>query len=1102
MNVVYDLLGFQSRDHGERGIARYVLHLALGLERSRPGLITEYLMHPDLPFPAGAEELLATGRVVRADRPSPVRDPSAGGVFIAGSPFESYHYRSEHVLPTFARSPYWRSAAVIHDLIPAIFPELYLSDPANVDFYDARFHALRGFDRFLTNSEATTADAIRMLDLDPAHLTIVGAGADERFARPPNGYEAAAETLIADGRLPGLRPGYILFPTGIDPRKNIERTIQAYGLVAPEFRRRHQLVLSCRLTDPDREHLERVATEAGVSIARTGDDSAGHELLVTGYVSDDTLCRLYQGAHLVVFPSYYEGFGLPALEAMRCGAPVICADATSLREVQPIAEARFDPLSAEAIAAAIERALADRDLRRRLRAQKPPPFTWELAAERTAGVVDELAGIVETRAAERSKRYAKPRLAIFSPLPPQPTGTADYTFQLLETLRHLYDVTVFVSKNPLHVWAPEGVAIERARNYRAVTTGGGAFDRELAILADDRYHRHCLHALERQSCAALFLSPRLTNVYNERQRAEPGSLRDGSVGSQLRSMYPGRYRAEVEAMSTITEATANRFGVLMAAGAAQQATDVFVHSEFAASMLQLDAGVEAKVISPFPCPPVINRIKLQADHPIVAVLGALDRDHQTEKLISAWARAARPPDAVLRLAGEIEPEFRSVLESLVADLGVHDSVELVGPLTNDDTALLVDRACFAVQLSSVTDGSNSAMIANLLTNGLPTVVSAIGPTAELPDSVVVKVDPSIGTAPLGAILTELLADENRRRELEQAAEEYAKRFSHAEAALHLTDLLFTSETSAEAPMYELLGPIRDTQQQTLIDLERLRNGQATYLGDNQVLTRLFTGQKIFVDSRDTSVAPALILDGRWEGETTDVFLSLLRPSDTVIDIGANLGYFGLIAGTIVDREQGGSIHLLEANPRLIPLLFKSLNVTGLVGMATLANVAVSDEAGVLQLHVPDHLWGSAFLGQADDAFRESIESTTSEPLAIHEVVDVPAVTLDEYTAEHGIDRVDVIKMDIEGHEERAYRGMSRILDENRNNLRLLLEFSGGQYDDPAGFVEQLRSDFKFVSAIQPATGQLIAIASYAEIAALSEPGFVMLVASNDEIDRH
>ena len=286
MNVVYDLLGFQSRDHGERGIARYVLHLALALERVRPGLITQYLAHPDLPFPAGAEPLIATGRVVRADRWTPQRTPTAGGVFIAGSPFETFNLPSEHILPAYARSPWWRSAVVVHDVIPALFPEHYLSDPDNASYYSARLHSLNLADRFLTNSEATSDDTIELLGLDRANVTMIGAGADARFRRPPAGHEMAAESLVGDGIIAGLEPDYILFPTGIDPRKNIERTIEAYGLLPAWIRRRHQLVLACRLSEADRAVVGELAADAGLSDT---------EFVVTGYVSDETLCRLYQG---------------------------------------------------------------------------------------------------------------------------------------------------------------------------------------------------------------------------------------------------------------------------------------------------------------------------------------------------------------------------------------------------------------------------------------------------------------------------------------------------------------------------------------------------------------------------------------------------------------------------------------------------------------------------------------------------------------------------------------------------------------------------------------------------------------------------------------
>ncbi|MDH4363348.1 MAG: glycosyltransferase family 4 protein, partial [Acidimicrobiia bacterium] len=380
MNVIYDLIGFQSRDHGERGIARYVLHLALALERTNPSLVTQYLVDPRLPLPTGAEPLIATGKLVRYEGDDPHRRPSAGGVFIAGSLFEMDE-TIDRVLPSWARTPRWATAAVLYDLIPAKFADWYLQRADVRHHYLSRAASLTSVDHLLAISQASADDAVSLLGVDAERITVIGAGADARFRRPGVPHTDVAARLAERNEVPGLRPGYILFPSGIERRKNIERTIAAYARLAPEVRARHQLVLVCRIDDYARQLLDRVQAEEGIP----------GEVLATGFVDDDTLCRLYQGAELVIFPSIYEGFGLPVLEAMQCGAPVICADSSSLKEVQTWPEARFDPHATEAVADALARTLGDADLLDRLRNQELPPFTWDLAAQRTAEAMATLA---------------------------------------------------------------------------------------------------------------------------------------------------------------------------------------------------------------------------------------------------------------------------------------------------------------------------------------------------------------------------------------------------------------------------------------------------------------------------------------------------------------------------------------------------------------------------------------------------------------------------------------------------------------------------------------------------------------------------------------
>ncbi len=1090
MTVVYDLLGVQSRDHGERGIARYVLQLGLAIERRRPGLIDQFLMHPGLPLPASAEALIATGRVIRTDERRHERTPMAGGVFIAGSPFEAFHFTSDHILPDYARGPAWRRLAVVHDVIPGLFPELYLQTIENKHYYQARLNALRSFDRFVTNSVATLDDTIEMLDLDRSELTVIGGGADARFRPPAAGHEATAAALITEGVIDGLAPEYVLFPTGMDPRKNIERMIHAYGRLPSALRRRHQLVLVCRLSEPDLEIVMGWAAEAGL----------GDELLITGYVDDDTLCRLYQGAHLVVFPSYYEGFGLPALEAMRCGAPVICADATSLIEVQPLAEARFDPLDIDDIADAVRRALADGELRHRLRTQELPPFTWEVAADRTAAVVDELLAELDDRRIEIGP--ARPSLAVFSPLPPQQTPAASYTYRMVEALRRRCDVTVFVDTHPSHVWAPEGVSIEPVKNYGPLTASGAAFDQTLYVLGDNLLHIAAYQALREHPGPVLFFDPQLTELFGEARRAAPELLRGPTVGSTLAHLYPGRYRVEVEAMEAIPPASAARFGILMAAEAAELARPALAHADHTTRLLALDTGVEVEHLGPIPCPDAVERVPPPEPTDGAAMIvsfGMVTPARQPERLIEAMTAVHRTsPAARLRFVGPVEAGYRAELEQLIVTRGLGDAVELTGPVDNRTLGVFQREATIAVQLTTTGDTETAAEVAQLLALGVPTVTTGAGPLTEIPADAITRVVPDVVGAELAETITGLLLDTDRRNEVVAAGLAFARSTTFDVAADRLFEILFIDpETRLEAEMDELLAPIRTAQDETRRELAVVRNGQAAYVGDDQILTRLFTGQKIFLDSRDISLTPALVLDGRWEPETTEVLLRLVRPGDTVIDIGANVGYFGIIAGTRLDRSQGASIHLIEANPRLATLAFKSLNVTGLVGMATVTNAAVSDDEGQLDLHVPGSgLWGSAFIDSLDDVFKTEIETALGGELQLDDVVSVPSLTLDAFTEARSIDRVDLIKMDIEGHEERAYGGMRRVIEANRDRLRLLMEFSGGQYQDPFGFFDAIRDDFKQVVIIEPGTGELIEATSYADVAARSEPGFAMLLATN------
>lgn len=243
-------------------------------------------------------------------------------------------------------------------------------------------------DHVLTDSQCSRRDIQEHLGLPSERVTVVYPGVElERF-RP-----AAAEDEFDVPRstvgnlehqtlnLELLKQPYVLCVAGADPTKNVETLIEAFARLPPALRGRHDLVLTGDFRR--RADLRDLVERAGV----------GERTLFTGIVDDERLIELYQRATLFVFPSLYEGFGLPVLEAMACGCPVVCSNASSLPEVAGDAAILVDPLDVEGLTRAMARVLEDAGLREELRARGPvraATFSWDRTARETIAVYQKV----------------------------------------------------------------------------------------------------------------------------------------------------------------------------------------------------------------------------------------------------------------------------------------------------------------------------------------------------------------------------------------------------------------------------------------------------------------------------------------------------------------------------------------------------------------------------------------------------------------------------------------------------------------------------------------------------------------------------------------
>ena len=273
------------------------------------------------------------------------------------------------------------TAVVLYDLIPLLRPDEYLRSDVARRWYEGKIASLRKADVLLSISRHTRDEAISALQLPTERVVEIGAGLDPSFEPRSVTLEARAE-LFERYR---IRRPFVMYTGGVDARKNLERLIEAFASLAPELRAQYQLAIVGQAAELDVARLGVLARRAGLA-----DDS----VVFTGYAADKDLVALYGCCSLFTFPSLHEGFGLPALEAMACGAPTIASDASSIPEVIGLKDALFDPKQAESIAAKLTRGLTDSDFRRALvesGLERAKQFTWEAAGSKALAVLHELA---------------------------------------------------------------------------------------------------------------------------------------------------------------------------------------------------------------------------------------------------------------------------------------------------------------------------------------------------------------------------------------------------------------------------------------------------------------------------------------------------------------------------------------------------------------------------------------------------------------------------------------------------------------------------------------------------------------------------------------
>jgi glycosyltransferase involved in cell wall biosynthesis len=786
MRIVIDLQGAQSESRW-RGIGRYSLALALGVARNAGSHEVWLVLNAALG--AAIEDLrqafaglVPAERIRVFDTVVPTAEMHAANcpraraselmreyaiaqlnpdAVLVTSLFEGYVDDSIVSVGRFADGA--ATAVVLYDLIPFLRPDFYLRQPEQRRYYDGKIDSLRRAGLLLAISDYSRQEAIDALGLAPGNVVAISTAVDDIFHPAPL-EPAHLEALRA--RYGITRAALMYAPGGFDARKNLVGLIQAYARLSAPLRAAHQLVIAGKVNEGERRHLEEAAREAGLS---------ADDLVLTGYVSDQDLIDLYRSVALFVFPSLHEGFGLPALEAMACGAPVIGADNTSIPEVIGNPEAMFDARDPAAIAAKIEQVLGDPAQLARLRehgAVQSRKFSWDASAKKAIAALE--AHAAARAAAPAVTSQDKPRIAFLSPLPPERTGVADYAVRVLPTLLPWFDVELIVAQEKVELPAdlahlpqhPVAFLDQHPERYRHIVYQFG----------NSPFHGHMPALLQRHPGVVVlhdfFLSSMLS--YEQITGAMPGVwtkslLHAHGYAAVQASLAPGGTERAKEDYPCNLEIL-------------QDASHVIVHSAYARRLarewigpLAGDDWSDAQL--PRALPAVNDRagarraLGIADDAFVVCNFGFIAPTKRCLELLQAWLASSLHRDAACHLVfvgANHGGDYGQAMTALIEAEGA-GRVRISGWTSDDDYFRYLQAADLGVQLRTSSRGETSGTVLDCMIHGLPVIINANGAMAEFPiDAAWMLADEFTQDALVEALET-LHGDAARRRALGSAA---------------------------------------------------------------------------------------------------------------------------------------------------------------------------------------------------------------------------------------------------------------------------------------------------------------------------------------------
>ncbi len=663
-----------------------------------------------------------------------------------------------------------RKALLFYDLIPVIFWEKYvdsLSDKERYEYF-RRLNYIKDFDIIFAISKTSKVDLAELVGIPENKIKVIYAGLDKNFLREKrsNGEIARIKAKY------GINGRFVLSTVGYDFRKNISGIFNAFCNV----RNNLELVIVCKLQPEVEKQLYKNWVKLGLSKNR---------LILTNYIPVEDLISLYDAADASLFPSLYEGFGLPVLESMARGCPVVTSKVSSLPEVCECAALYIDPDNPKEIAEAIDKIVTDIDLKEKLiklGLEQFKKFNWTRVA---AEILENLEFFCPQNFNENSAKY---RVAYFSPLNPVKSGISDYSEELLPVLKNSIDIDIFIDEgyspvnnniNNLFDVYPHFL-FERMNKENK-------YDLCLYQLGNSIYHEYILKYLLKYPGLIvlhdLTLFGLISSICNKNKTFDKIRF----LNYVFENLGYIKYLEIKDKLDRKKLIDAYDLSQNFAKMFLDHSILTLVHNDFSKDFLENQVSF-CKIWATR-----LHGIDHELDHKIkedikaqlgisskivISAFGRITFTKRIDVLLKSFSKLINKKNVKnvqLFLVGELHNDVKQQIQNIIKNEGLEDVTTITGYVSKDEFEKYLEISDICVNLRFPTSGESSATLAKALSFGIPVITTNYAQYREYPDNCCWKVDVGVDEIELiSEYLLELVTNEKLRKIMSENAYCYAK----------------------------------------------------------------------------------------------------------------------------------------------------------------------------------------------------------------------------------------------------------------------------------------------------------------------------------------